>query len=668
SACSPRTTTCSRSSTGSLPVRRRRACAVAGSRAGTAAALVLAALAIGAVVLPLAEAVRAKPPSTYATWATICALGWLLSSTVALAVLVGGARSWPAAADRLAWLLAPFAAGFAAQLVSGALSYLLPVVLRGGPKVTRAMNHELDRGLGWRLVLINLGAVLFSLPVPSLVKVVASMLGLVGLASFAVLAVRAVIVSHRQRERELPPPASHPRTRVGGALAGLVVVTLAVAGAVALDPQAVNGSTSAADGVTATGHTTEVSITAKDMRFTPGSIDVPAGDRLVLKVTNGEAAQVHDLVLDTGHTSGRLSPGQTASIDVGIVGRSIEGWCSVVGHRQMGMVLHIRVTGSPVAAGTSAAPGSPASGSHAGHPGSAAASTGPAADAIDLSKKPPAEFVAHDPTLPPAAGTTTHKVTLTVQELVTEVAPGVSQQLWTYNGSTPGPTLRGKIGDTFEVTLVNDGAMGHSIDFHAGEVSPDANMRTIAPGESLVYTFTADHSGIWLYHCSTMPMSAHIASGMYGAVIIDPPDLAPVDREYLLVQSEYYLGQLGGPTDPRKIATMQPDLVTFNGYANQYDAQPLAASVGQRVRVWVLTAGPNLGTSFHVVGGQFDTVYKEGAFLLRPGSGGAQTLDLAAAQGGFVELVFKQPGSYPFVDHVMALAERGAHGHFVVTP
>ncbi|MFV0534107.1 MAG: multicopper oxidase domain-containing protein [Cumulibacter sp.] len=243
----------------------------------------------------------------------------------------------------------------------------------------------------------------------------------------------------------------------------------------------------------------------------------------------------------------------------------------------------------------------------------------------------------------------------------------MTQQLWTFSGSVPAPTLRGKIGDVFEVTLINDGQMGHSVVFHAGDVSPDANMRTIAPGESLVYTFTAKRSGIWLYHCSTMPMSSHIASGMFGAVVIDPPDLAPVDHEYLFVQSEYYLGQQGGAVDPLAIATMNPDLVVFNGYANQYDAAPIAAKVGDRVRLWVLAAGPNLGTSFHVVGSQFDTVYKEGSYLLRPSSGGSQSLDLAVAQGGFVELQFTAPGNYSIVNHVMTLAERGAHGTFGVT-
>jgi nitrite reductase (NO-forming) len=229
--------------------------------------------------------------------------------------------------------------------------------------------------------------------------------------------------------------------------------------------------------------------------------------------------------------------------------------------------------------------------------------------------------------------------------------------------------LHGRVGDRFEITLVNDGTIGHSIDFHAGALAPDGPMRTIAPGESLTYGFTARKAGIWMYHCSSMPMSAHIANGMFGAVVIEPRDLAPVDRSYLLVQSEQYHGPQGGVVDVDKLQAERPDAVVFNGYPNQYDAQQLPARVGERVRVWVLDAGPDRATSFHVVGAQFDTTYAEGAYLLRrgDGDGGAQSLGLGVAQGGFVELSFPEAGHYPFVSHVMVDAERGAHGIFDVT-
>ena len=209
-------------------------------------------------------------------------------------------------------------------------------------------------------------------------------------------------------------------------------------------------------------------------------------------------------------------------------------------------------------------------------------------------------------------------------------------------------TVAGVVGDALATVLRTD---------------PDRVMRTIPPGGRLVYRFTASRAGIWMYHCSTMPMSAHIANGLFGAVVIDPPGLPPVDRSYVLLQSELYLGPEGGEVDVDKVNAETPDHVVFNGYANQYDHRPLRARVGERVRVWLLDAGPNRATSFHVVGSQFDAAYAEGAWLLRPGSaGGSQSLALAASQGGFVELTFEEPGSYPFVSHVMVDAERGAHG------
>ncbi|GAC57844.1 putative oxidoreductase, partial [Gordonia hirsuta DSM 44140 = NBRC 16056] len=413
----------------------------------------------------------------------------------------------------------------------------------------------------------------------------------------------------------------------------------------------------ASAGVTPTGNTTTVQVDAVHMRFDPGTITVPAGDRLVLEVTNKDT-MVHDLVLATGQSTGRLAPGATATLDVGVVGRDIDGWCSIVGHRQQGMVLDIVAEGG---------------GSVGGSGGS-----GAAAPPVDLMAFPDKDFRARDARLAPAPAATTHRYTFTVSEAPGEVAPGAEQIVWTFvgpegadtgAGKVGGPTLRGKLGDVFEVTLRNDGTMAHSIDFHAGMVSPDPNMRDINPGESLVYRFRAEHTGIWLYHCATMPMPVHLAAGMFGAVVIDPPDLAPVDAEYLFTQSEWYLGPDGGPIDADKVAAALPDLVMFNGYANQYVYRPLRAKVGDRVRMWVLDAGPNEPLSFHVIGTQFDTVYAEGTYLLRrdnPLRGGSQALALAAAQGGFVEMTFLEPGTYTFLNHRMYDGDRGAMGYIVV--
>lgn len=620
---------------------------------------------------PLVAQARRRPPDTFGAWSVGAGLAWLLGVVAAWAVMVATAPTWPVVQARTGGLVGPLAVGFTAQVLLGSLCHLGPMALGGGPSAVRAARDVVERGSGARLVLANGAMLLFVLPAPSLVRVGASMLALGALAATPVLLVRAVVVSRRARRKDAggvrtvaaAELLAARRGRRGPVLAAGAALTLLVAGGVAADPAAAGLGASAAGHVTATGEVVEVAVSAADMRFTPAVVEVDPGDRLVLVVTNADDV-VHDLVLDSGASSGRIAPGATSRLDVGVVGRALDGWCSVAGHRQMGMTFRVDVTGEAPTGGEATAGGFKGEGSsHTGH-----GADGPSAAAdVDLMADPGPGFEPYDPVLAPAEDATVHHVELVVTEDEQEVAPGVTQTVWTFGGSAPGPVLRGRVGDTFVVTLVNDGTIGHSIDFHAGALAPTEPMRTIEPGESLTYTFTATRSGVWMYHCSTMPMSLHIANGMFGAVVIDPPDLPPVDREYLLVQSELYLGPQGGIADADAIAAERADLVVFNGYASQYDHAPLAARVGERVRIWVLDAGPSRATSFHVVGGQFDTVFREGAWTLggpgaAPTTGGAQALGLQPAEGGFVELVFPEAGRYPFVSHVMVDAERGAHG------
>jgi nitrite reductase (NO-forming) len=257
-------------------------------------------------------------------------------------------------------------------------------------------------------------------------------------------------------------------------------------------------------------------------------------------------------------------------------------------------------------------------------------------------------------------------LTLEATEVEMEVAPGVTQMMWTFGDQVPGPVLRGKVGDTFRITLVNQGTLGHSIDFHASKVAWNDEMRTIEPGESLEYVFEAKHAGIFMYHCGTAPTLHHIGNGMYGAIIIDPPDLPAVDHELVLVQSELYLGPEGEPGDLAKMQADEWDAVVFNGYHSQYKHRPIRVEPGQRVRAWVLDDGPSENSAFHVVGTIFDTVWKEGTYLLRPDDrrGGSQVLDLQPAQGGFVEFTFDEAGLYPIVTHKFSNPGKGALGLF----
>jgi nitrite reductase (NO-forming) len=438
---------------------------------------------------------------------------------------------------------------------------------------------------------------------------------------------------------------------LGGVATGIALVVLAALTGVCA--QHISDSTGSAPvastSVTATGHTTTVAVTIDDMRFRPARLTVPAGDRLVITLTNRDQRR-HDLVLATGAQTGPIGAGRTARLDAGVIGAPVHGWCSLPGHRQAGMTLTVAPAGGQDDAATATA--------------TAATGTGTGtAPTVDPMADPGPGFQAHDATAPAVPAGQLHKITMHVREVQLDVAPGVRQTMWTYNGTVPGPALRGRIGDTFEVTLINDGTVDHGIDFHAGTLAPDQPMRPVEPGQSLTYRFTATKAGIWMYHCSTMPMLLHIGNGMYGAVIIDPPGLAPVAHEYVLVQSELYLG--GNLT---AMQADRPDAVMFNGYPAQYTHRPLIARTGDRIRIWVVDAGPNRDTSFHVVGAQFDTVYTEGRYQLRPTDpGGAQVLPLSPAEGGFVETVLPAAGHYPFVSHIMADADRGARGTIEVT-
>ncbi len=289
---------------------------------------------------------------------------------------------------------------------------------------------------------------------------------------------------------------------------------------------------------------------------------------------------------------------------------------------------------------------------------------------FDASVAPADDWEARDPRLAQAPEGEIHEVTMRASQFEGEVAGGTVQQLWGFDDQVPGPTLRAKVGDTFVITFVNDGEMGHSIDFHASKVAPNDQMRTIQPGEELTYEFEAKHAGIWMYHCGTAPVLLHTGNGQYGAVVVDPPDLAEVDHEYVFVQSEFYLGEPGSYGDHTKMQEEAWDIVAFNGYADQYAHAPITdVEVGERVRVWLLNAGPSENSSFHVIGTIFDTVYKEGAYRLHPDRddvGGAQALDLQPSQGGFVEFTFDTDGVYPFVTHKFANVERGAVGLFHV--
>jgi nitrite reductase (NO-forming) len=251
------------------------------------------------------------------------------------------------------------------------------------------------------------------------------------------------------------------------------------------------------------------------------------------------------------------------------------------------------------------------------------------------------------------------------------VAKGFVQKVWTFNGTAPGPVIRVHQGDTIRVHLVNPATsqVEHSIDFHASQVAWNDEMTSIKPGEEKVYEWRADYAGVWMYHCGTAPALHHIANGMYGMVIVEPKaGFKPVDHEFAVVQSEWYLGPQGDVTDLAKAAAgaPAPDFVVFNGVANQYLDNPLKVDTGKTIRVFVLDAGPNIDSSFHVVGTIFNTVIKEGIQLTPKNEGhfGSQAVDLSPAQGAIIEFTTPEDGTYPMVTHAFNFVGRGALGLF----
>jgi nitrite reductase (NO-forming) len=216
------------------------------------------------------------------------------------------------------------------------------------------------------------------------------------------------------------------------------------------------------------------------------------------------------------------------------------------------------------------------------------------------------------------------------------------------------------------MTLTNGGAIPHSIDFHAARIAPNKAFRDVAPGESFTFRFKASDPGVFMYHCGTKPVLAHIANGMYGAIVVQPKEgLPPVDNEYVLVASEWYLNGDGitkpASLDMAKARSMSPDWTTFNGYANQYVTHPLTANPGETTRFYVVAAGPTLDTNFHVVGTIFDHAWVN-ADLTSPPQVGVQTVVVPAGGGGVFDVKIDDEGLYPFVSHAFAHVDLGQVG------
>ena len=267
--------------------------------------------------------------------------------------------------------------------------------------------------------------------------------------------------------------------------------------------------------------------------------------------------------------------------------------------------------------------------------------------------------------LPAAASVRLHKIRFEMSHRTIDIAPGVRYAAWTFDGAVPGPALHVRQGDTVDFSLINRANIPHSMDFHAAEIAPSKYYVNVMPGDSLHYRFVARVPGAFMYHCGTAPAAMHIANGMYGALIVDPAVARPKAREFAFVQSEFYMtpkraadGTRG--LDWEKLLSLAPDHVVFNGRADQYAAHPIDVSPNELLRLYVVNAGPNRISSFHVVGGIFERVYQDGS-QASP-LAGVQTVNVPVGGGSIFEVRLREPGDYPFVTHAFADATKGAVG------
>ena len=282
------------------------------------------------------------------------------------------------------------------------------------------------------------------------------------------------------------------------------------------------------------------------------------------------------------------------------------------------------------------------------------------------------------PTVPAPVGDRAAKkvvVHLEATEEEGELADGVTYKFWTFNSTVPGTFIRVRVGDEVELHLKNasNSVMPHNIDLHAvNGPGGGAEATNVAPGKEAIFNFKALNPGLYVYHCAAEPAPLHIANGMYGLILVEPEGGLPkVDREYYIMQGDFYTK---GKTDEKGLQEFDqdkgvdenPTYVVFNGKKNALMGKnELTAKVGETVRLFVGNGGPNLASSFHVIGEIFDKVYIEGGSKINEN---VQTTLIPAGGAAMVEFKVEEPGEYILVDHSIFRAfNKGAIGKLKVT-
>lgn len=370
------------------------------------------------------------------------------------------------------------------------------------------------------------------------------------------------------------------------------------------------------------------------------SLVVDPGNVVKITLINGQATQ-HDLTIDEFDVfTGPLTELDQEAVVTFVADKegTFNYYCNTPGHSAAGMVGVLQV----------------------GEASASAAGTSIIKNPVDL----PEPIGSRDPQLV--------QVELVGKEVEGQLADGVTYPYFTFNGTVPGPFIRAQVGDTIEITMKNEmeSSFTHSVDLHAVNGPGGGAVYTqVMPGETKVVTFKALNPGIFVYHCATPSVAHHMASGMYGLILIEPEGgLAAVDKEFYVMQGEIYteaaFGARGLMTfNMEKMLAEDPEYIVFNGASRALATDPnmLMANVGDTVRIYFGVGGPNLTSSFHVIGEIFDRVYPFGS-VTSDVLTNVQTITVAPGGAWIVEFTVNVPGDYILVDHALSRLERGAVG------
>ena len=377
------------------------------------------------------------------------------------------------------------------------------------------------------------------------------------------------------------------------------------------------------------------------------NLQVNVGDVVQIDLLNGDGA-LHDIaVVDLGVATEQIAGvGKEASMTFKAEKDGDYAYiCTVPGHRQAGMEGKLIV-------------------------GKGGAADPALVNLVSVVRSP-------DDLPAPITRTTPEKLTVALEtvEVLARLADGTSYTFWTFNGKIPGPFVRVRVGDTVEVHLKNalNSTMNHSVDFHAVTGPGGGAVATqTKPGGETMFTFQALNPGLYVYHCATPMVAHHISNGMYGMILVEPEEGLPaVDREFYVMQGEIYtaekMGVKGNNTfSVDKLLDEDPEYFTLNGAVGALTQEhPLKAKVGETVRIFFGTGGPNFTSSFHVIGEIFDRVYNQGSLTSAPLTD-VQTTTVPPGGSTMVEFKLEVPGRFILVDHALSRMERGLAGYLLV--